>query len=308
MIEIRRNLIRSYRLLTTPMRWSYQRRARQDGKFPVVVLFYHRIADRHLTPWTMTNDCFQEQIDWIASRFEMISLGEAQQRMRNGNNPRPACCITFDDGYAENHDQALPYLMRHQIPVTYFVAVDHIVNDNVFPHDQELGLDLPRDCRDSIRVLSQCGVEIGCHTRTHCDFSQSLSDREVSSEVVDATRELEAIIGRPVRYFAVPFGQPKQMDERVFRLAQSIGLRGVCSAYGGLNHLNANPFHLQRIHGDPNFERMKNWLTWDPRLIRKANPIEAMVNRVVITPPGSPAESAKKNQEQEVVKECQSTS
>ena len=36
--------------------------------------------------------------------------------------------------------------------------------------------------------------------------------------------------------------------------------------YGGWNEIGADSFHLQRLHGDPNFERMKNWLTFDPRI------------------------------------------
>ena len=46
------------------------------------------------------------------------------------------------------------------------------------------------------------------------------------------------------------------------------GFLGVCSAYGGWNNVGEDPFHIQRIHGDPSFERVKNWLTYDERIRR----------------------------------------
>ena len=49
-------------------------------------------------------------------------------------------------------------------------------------------------------------------------------------------------------------------------MLREAGFLGVCSAYGGWNEMGDDAFHLQRIHGDPNIERMKNWLTYDPRI------------------------------------------
>ena len=43
---------------------------------------------------------------------------------------------------------------------------------------------------------------------------------------------------------------------------------GACSAYQGWNEIGLDEFHIQRIHGDPNFSRFKNWMTYDPRFAR----------------------------------------
>lgn len=266
----KRYLIESYRWATTPYRALRAVGFRRQLNFPIGVLFYHRIADEHVTSWTMTREQFAKQLDWLAKRFEFISLAEAQQRLSLGQSPRPAVCITFDDGYADNNHDALPLLIRRQIPVTYFVSLDHVVHDTPFPHDERLGLDLPRNSLESLRALAHCGVEIGAHTRTHCDFSKPLSDDQVFDEVVSATNELSRLVARPIRYLAIPYGQHKHLDPRVFHLARQQGLRGVCSAYGGFNCIGDDSFHLSRIHGDPELTRMKNWLTWDPRLLHRS--------------------------------------
>jgi hypothetical protein len=48
-------------------------------------------------------------------------------------------------------------------------------------------------------------------------------------------------------------------------MAKQAGYEGVCSAYGGYNFPGDDAFHLQRIHGDDDMLRMKNWLSVDPR-------------------------------------------
>ncbi len=58
----------------------------------------------------------------IRSSFNMISLPEAVKAMREQSLPPRAACVTFDDGYADNAEVALPILRRLGIPATFFVA------------------------------------------------------------------------------------------------------------------------------------------------------------------------------------------
>ena len=53
------------------------------------------------------------------------------------------------------------------------------------------------------------------------------------------------------------------------RLARECGYEGVCSAYGGYNFPGDDAFHLQRIHADDDMIRLKNWVTVDPRKLKK---------------------------------------
>lgn len=260
-------LIKSYRLATTPLRKLVLARQVRTGQVPVHVLFYHRVADEVENSWTMNCQDFEQQINWLQENFDLISLSEAQRRIRTGND-RPAVSITFDDGYSDNSAFALPLMIERKIPVTYFVTTHHTTHGKPFPHDEKRNEPLPANSIESLRALANAGVEIGGHTRMHCDLGSGLTDERIYDEVIAATRELETMVGVSIQYFAFPFGQKENLDPRVFRLLQDNGFAGVCSAYGGLNEIDGDAFHLQRIHGDPNFERMKNWLTGDPRLGR----------------------------------------
>ena len=258
-------LIKTYRLATLPWRQASLARMTHDGTVPVQILFYHRVADEHPNPWTIGCSDFRKQIDWMQENFDLISLQEAQRRIRSGNK-RPALAITFDDGYSENSSFALPLLIERNIPVTYFVTTYHTTHDKPFPHDVKRDQPLAPNSIESIRALANAGVEIGGHTRTHIDLGKGWSSEKLYDEVIGATREMESMIGTSIHFFAFPFGQKENLDPRVFRLLRDHGFSGVCSAYGGVNEIGGDAFHLQRLHGDPDFERIKNWLTGDPRL------------------------------------------
>jgi peptidoglycan/xylan/chitin deacetylase (PgdA/CDA1 family) len=56
----------------------------------------------------------------IGERFEFVTLAEAARRLREDGPPFAA--LTFDDGYRDTRDAALPILERHAAPATVFLA------------------------------------------------------------------------------------------------------------------------------------------------------------------------------------------
>jgi peptidoglycan/xylan/chitin deacetylase (PgdA/CDA1 family) len=237
----------------------------KSGCAPVTILFYHRVADEHPNPWTISTAGFSRQVEWLRRRFDLVSLEEAQRRIRAADSPRPAVAITFDDGYAENCSHALPLLIKLKVPCTYFVATRFVLNDEAFPHDVQAGRPLPVNTPEQIRALANAGVEIGAHTRGHIDLGPETNRRVLEDEIIGAAEDLTEITGRRPRYFAFPFGRHRNMNADAFHLARDAGFEGVCSAYGGYNALGGDPFHLKRFHGDPDLLRVKNWVTVDPR-------------------------------------------
>lgn len=260
-------MLRTYYYATLPQRRAHAERQAQAGQAPIMILFYHRVADHILNDWTISNRSFVRQIRWLQANFELISLAEAQQRLRHQNHRQAAVCITFDDGYAENCERALPYLLQRRIPFTYFVSSRHVLEGQPFPHDCAAGNPLPPNTPVQLRSLAAAGVDIGAHTRTHPDLGSVHDNDEVYAEVIGCRRDLQRAIGCEISYFAFPYGLPQNLNRAVFRLARDEGYAGVCSAYGGYNRPGEDAFHLQRIHADPQFIRFKNWLTEDPRKV-----------------------------------------
>jgi peptidoglycan/xylan/chitin deacetylase (PgdA/CDA1 family) len=248
-------------------RAAIDRAARQTE--PVRVLFYHRVADRYPNVWTIRTAKFAAHIRWLRERFDLVSLAEAQSRIAAGRNRWPTACITFDDGYADNLSFAIPLLLRNKIPFTYFVSTDYVLGRKPFSHDVAAGRPLEPNTPQQLRDLAAAGVEIGAHTRSHADLGGPLSREKLVDEIVTCKHELEAAIQREVRYFAFPFGQIENLSAEAFQIAYRAGYHGVSSAYGGYNFPGDDAFHLRRFHADPQFIRFVNWLTVDPRKLRK---------------------------------------
>lgn len=264
----KRVLLNLYYHGSCPLRWWARRRAAAEGRVAVVVLFYHRIADDRSSEWTMSNRMFARQMRWLQAHFELVSLGEVQRRIGGGASYRPCVSITFDDGYADNCREAIPLLIRQGIPCTYFVTVENVLKGVPFAHDlAQPDPPLPNTL-EQLKGMAAAGIEIGAHTYTHPDLGRIVDRSTLHYEVVSAGRHLEEALGRPVRYFAFPFGYAANLNRRAFEMAHRAGYEAVCSAYGGYNFPGDDPFHLRRIPANNQMIRLKNWTTVDPRKVR----------------------------------------
>jgi peptidoglycan/xylan/chitin deacetylase (PgdA/CDA1 family) len=250
---------------TLPLRRWVNQRALARGRAPVIVLFYHRVADDTPNDWTISNELFTWQVEWLAEHFDLVSLAEAQRRVAAGSNTRPAVSLTFDDGYADNCHHALPLLIKRRIPCTYFVTTRHVIEGRAFAHDVSAGQPLRPNSPAELRALAAAGIEIGAHTRTHPDLGTITDPAVLEEEIAYGREELQQLVQREVRHFAFPYGLHANLSEAAFHVARTAGYHAVCSAYGGYNLPGDDPFHLQRVHGDADRARFMNQLTVDPR-------------------------------------------
>jgi peptidoglycan/xylan/chitin deacetylase (PgdA/CDA1 family) len=72
---------------------------------------------------------FRAQMEMLARDYRPLSLDDALQHLRDGGNlPKRSVVVTFDDGYADNHEFAMPILNQFGVPATFYVTVDCIEN------------------------------------------------------------------------------------------------------------------------------------------------------------------------------------
>lgn len=92
------------------------------------ILIYHRVLPGQdgLNNWDPTAAEFEGQILALSRFFTPLPLGEAVERLRKGTLPAHAACVSFDDGYRDNVDIALPILRRHGVPATFFIATGYL--------------------------------------------------------------------------------------------------------------------------------------------------------------------------------------
>lgn len=100
--------------------------AGQRGR--LAILIFHRVAPQPdpIFPGEMHARRFDEVCSWLKLWFNVLPLDDAVAHLKTGTLPARAACITFDDGYADNHDVARSILQRHGLPATFFIATDFL--------------------------------------------------------------------------------------------------------------------------------------------------------------------------------------
>lgn len=118
----------------------------------LTILKYHRVLPEpdSIIP-DLDANCFDWQMKNLRTHFNVLPLFEAVQQLRSGSLPARSVCITFDDGYSDNCDIALPILLKYGLPATFFVSTGFLNggmmwNDKIFEavkqwKDSELDLD-----------------------------------------------------------------------------------------------------------------------------------------------------------------------
>ena len=88
------------------------------------ILLYHRVAESPPDPFGLcvSPRHFDEHLAIVARRRRPMPLPALVAAARAGEAPADAIAITFDDGYRDNLDTALPLLERHGIPATFLIA------------------------------------------------------------------------------------------------------------------------------------------------------------------------------------------
>lgn len=92
------------------------------------ILNYHRVhRERDLiNPNEVDAAAFTWQMKLVSNNFNVLPLTDAVSLLRAGKLPARSLCITFDDGYADNAEIALPILQQFGLTATFFVATDYL--------------------------------------------------------------------------------------------------------------------------------------------------------------------------------------
>lgn len=94
------------------------------GRRAPTILIYHRILPEQdkLFPSEVHRAQFDRQLAWLKTRFNVLPLLDAVRLAAEGRLPARSACITFDDGYADNAEVALPVLQKHGLHASFFIA------------------------------------------------------------------------------------------------------------------------------------------------------------------------------------------
>ena len=222
--------------------WSRDRWMFDDGG--VVLLMYHKIADAPPTTnlpilYVSAPDFARQMEELTAAGLACVPYGEARSAIDAGQR---AFCVTFDDGFCNVFDYALPTLRARSLRSIQFIVAGQIGGEDAW--DRAIG-EPPQPLMDDaqIRDWLAAGQEIGCHTLTHPHLP-TLSRERARAEIFDSKKLLEDRFGVPIRHFCYPYGD---YNEAIRDLVGEAGYDTAPTVRFGTNRPGGDPLEWHRV-------------------------------------------------------------
>lgn len=174
-----------------------------------------------------------------ASAHEVVPLAEM---LASPSTPR-RIALTFDDGVASLHENALPLLSELEAPATLFLTTGWLGRDNRWPGMPDDAPHMTMLDWDQVLDLGRAGWSIQAHTVNHPDM-RTLGDAEIDRELERCDDEIESRLGERPDVFAYPYGH---YDARVAARAKRRYRYAVTAAMGRLPATIDDPMHVPRL-------------------------------------------------------------
>ena len=211
----------------------------------VPILMYHEIAGRPETRSRLAvrPDSFAAQLRALHDDgFHTLTAHGLASALASGEQrvPERAVVLTFDDGYADFHSQALPLLGEYGFSATVFVTTGWVAGAGVRSATPPLGLMLSWS---QIEEASRCGIEFAAHSRTHPQLDR-LSEPKLRDELTSSKVELEDRLDAPVTGLAYPFGYS---NSNVRKVARQLGYGYGCAVSNAMAGTGSDLFAIPRL-------------------------------------------------------------
>ncbi|MEQ9620232.1 MAG: polysaccharide deacetylase family protein [Deltaproteobacteria bacterium] len=208
---------------------------------------YHRVTpEPHpaFLKYCVTPKAFANQMRFLsAAKYTPIDFNDfLSLRDGRGKLPEKPIVITFDDGFQDIADNAVPILSERGFKAAiYFVtALAGKQSSWILP---SRGVEFPLMDWGTIKDLEKHGIQCGAHSSTHPKLTEiSLSD--CRSELLNSRLELENRLGREIRHLAYPFGL---FNRDVRDIAEDTGYYTACSTQIGISSFKEDLLSLRRV-------------------------------------------------------------
>ena len=190
------------------------------------VYYYHRVGpfrDGAPPKMNVSPDAFREHMSVLARRANPVSIDALVACVRDRRIlPKGAVAVTFDDGYKDLMEFALPVLKEFRIPAAFFIVSGGVGGTDAWNRIEGLPHE-PVMSWDDLKKLRDEGMTIGSHSATHARLDV-MHDEALREEVEGSRRELQSHLGIQVRHFAYPQGRfSKEAEKEVAAAGYAAG-------------------------------------------------------------------------------------
>jgi len=219
------------------------------------VLMYHKVNDLEGNSVTVPVSQFEEQMAQLGELgYTAISLDDVLAHYLDRKPlPPQAVLITFDDGYSDNLENAVPILQRYGYPAVLFVPIGYLGGGRPLPHDEHLaarGIVNRTLGWSDLDELERAGVRVESHGIGHRPLADLEVD-EAAREITLSKLRLEDALGRPVRAFAYVKGSEAHYRPVHLSLLRQAGYDVAFTSISGGNGPRTDPLQLHRYNVEP---------------------------------------------------------
>jgi peptidoglycan/xylan/chitin deacetylase (PgdA/CDA1 family) len=169
--------------------------------WPVVLYFHHVHPElRHYTAVTPTS--FDRALGKLGEHFLPLEPRAVPSVLEIGGHPKPTCLLTFDDGYADVYDHALPIMERRGWHCVVFVSMDLI---GCVEYHATRG-PLRHMTWAQLEELARRGHVVASHGCGHIALNR-LNPAAAQGEIDRARHVLEERLPGSPDWLAYPFGE-----------------------------------------------------------------------------------------------------
>jgi peptidoglycan/xylan/chitin deacetylase (PgdA/CDA1 family) len=201
------------------------------------ILAYHNISNDNLDLCTVAPSFFQSEMEWLAEQGYMgISLKEFYKDIEQ----KDVFVLTFDDGYKDFFNTAIPILDKFNFKATIFI-VSKLIGDICYWRTKRMQ---PRLLDwDEIHSIINMGHEIGSHGLYHRNYLH-LSKEELEQEIAGSKKLIEKKLGIPIVSFSYPWSR---YNDRILEAVKKANYEYACiNAKECKNDFKTNRLHLCR--------------------------------------------------------------
>lgn len=216
----------------------------------VPILMYHHIgfapatADATHKGLTISPTEFETQVKWLKDHgYESVSVDALYGRIKNASTSWPSkpVIFTFDDGYTDVFENAVPILKKYGYTGTFAVITSfpgQTQGDNFYATWEQ------------IVGAKHAGMEIICHTQNHFDGSSSKFNEDyIYQNLAGCQNDLKRHLGSTLPYLVYPYGH---FTPTYITQAEKAGFVMGLTVTGG-SYINPNDLmHTNRVRINPN--------------------------------------------------------
>lgn len=217
------------------------------GRGWATILVFHTLSKQYAHDGiTMAPDLFREIAHMLRDSYTVISLSDLIGRVLSR---RPftgrEVVITFDDGYLDNYEFAVPTLVDLGLPACFYLTAGFINTRRQFPWDAAKGRTTRMMTWSQAREVHSLDFEIGCHTWSHADLGKEPIS-SASRELHDARKRIEDELGARIAHFAYPFGGLQNIRPEWVEAVRNAGFESNVRCHGGQVIAGDDPFWIAR--------------------------------------------------------------